>query len=308
MSGFPNGSFQPDDSLSRAAFVKMLAVAAGIRPQPGQEDGFADTDGHWVHEQGFLPAAVRAGVVVPGDYGGEFAPDREITRQEMAIMVVRALGLARTVAEREDSPLRFGDLSGIPDWARPYVATAAETGIIAGLSDGRFAGADGATRAQAAVIMSRVLDRLGGAQATRDSIRVDTAELAAMTKAKVARVIDGDTIELEGDEKVRLIGVDTPETKHPSKPVEYYGKEASEFTKAQLEGREVYLAYDVQRRDRYGRTFAYVYLPDGTFFNAELVRQGYAHILTIPPNVKHADLFLRLQRAAREASRGLWGR
>ena len=121
------------------------------------------------------------------------------------------------------------------------------------------------------------------------------------------RVIDGDTFVLAGGEKVRLIGVDTPETVHPSKPVEFFGKEASAFTRRMLDGKKVRLEFDVQRRDRYGRLLGYVYLEDGTFLNAELVRQGYAQVATYPPNVKHTDLFVKLQREAREAGRGLWG-
>ncbi len=123
---------------------------------------------------------------------------------------------------------------------------------------------------------------------------------------KVSRVVDGDTFVLENGERVRLIGVDTPETVHPSKPVQYFGKEASAFTKNLIEGKQVRLEYDVQKQDRYGRLLAYVYLPDGTFVNAELVKQGYAQVSTYPPNVKYVDLFARLQREARENNRGLW--
>ena len=94
----------------------------------------------------------------------------------------------------------------------------------------------------------------------------------------VKRVIDGDTIQLSNGEQVRLIGVDTPETKHPRKPVEYFGKEASAFTKKMVEGKSVRLEYDWQRRDIYGRTLAYVYLTDGTFLNAEIIKQGYGHV------------------------------
>ncbi|MFW5757614.1 MAG: thermonuclease family protein [Bacteroidota bacterium] len=126
----------------------------------------------------------------------------------------------------------------------------------------------------------------------------------------VKRVVDGDTFWVEdGTEKgmkVRLIGVDTPETVHPQKPVEFYGKEASDFVKKMLEGKKVKLEYDVQEKDRYGRTLAYVYLEDGTFLNAELVRQGYAQVMTIPPNVKFSELFLDLQKKAREGELGLW--
>jgi micrococcal nuclease len=126
--------------------------------------------------------------------------------------------------------------------------------------------------------------------------------------ALVQQVIDGDTVKLSTGERVRYIGVDTPELHHPRKPVEFYAREAKEFNRRLVEGKRVRLEFDVQRYDRYGRLLAYVYLEDGTFVNAELLRQGYAQLLTIPPNVKYANMFLELQRQARENRRGLWGR
>jgi micrococcal nuclease len=122
------------------------------------------------------------------------------------------------------------------------------------------------------------------------------------------RVIDGDTIivNIEGKkEKVRLIGVDTPETVHPNKPVEYFGKEASEFTKKMVEGKKVRLEYDWQKRDKYGRLLAYVFLTDGTFLNAEIIKQGYGFAYTKYP-FKYLDEFRRYEREARENGRGLW--
>ncbi len=127
---------------------------------------------------------------------------------------------------------------------------------------------------------------------------------------QVVRVIDGDTIQVccvFGDRvKVRYIGVDTPETHHPMRGVEPYGMEAAEANRKLVDGKTVRLEFDVQQLDRYGRTLAYVYLEDGTFVNAWLVENGYAMVMTIPPNIKHQDLFLKLQREAREARRGLW--
>jgi len=128
--------------------------------------------------------------------------------------------------------------------------------------------------------------------------------------AQAVRVIDGDTIEVccvFGDrEKVRYIGINTPETKHPAKGVEYYGKEASEANRKLVDGKTINLEFDVEQRDRYGRLLAYVFLKDGTFVNAWLVENGFAQVMTVPPNVKHQELFLKLQREAREAGRGLW--
>lgn len=126
---------------------------------------------------------------------------------------------------------------------------------------------------------------------------------------EVTKVIDGDTFWIDDKEKVRLIGVDAPESRNTGrKKVGYYGKEAKAFLKNYLMGKRVELQYDVTRTDRYQRTLAYVYLEDGTFLNAELVRLGYATVYTVPPNVKYADLFLDMQREARENNRGLWGK
>ena len=132
----------------------------------------------------------------------------------------------------------------------------------------------------------------------------------------VTRVVDGDTIHVSiaGPappakrvvEKVRYIGVDTPESRRPG-TVECFARAASAFNARLVAGRHVRLTTDLERRDRYGRLLAYVYrLPDGLFVNAELVRRGYATVLTVPPNVRKAGAFLRLERAARRGGRGLW--
>ena len=122
----------------------------------------------------------------------------------------------------------------------------------------------------------------------------------------VERVVDGDTIIVQGVGRVRLIGVDTPETVHPRRPVECFGKEASAFAKRLLHEQRVRLEYDQERTDRYGRTLAYVHLPNGTFANAEIVRQGYGHAYTRFP-FRYLDEFRQYEREARERERGLWG-
>lgn len=148
--------------------------------------------------------------------------------------------------------------------------------------------------------------------------------------ATVVRVIDGDTFEVKEEagrtERVRLIGVNTPEV---SQRLEPYGFEASAYTEKALHGRRVWLELDVGERDKYGRLLAYVWLsmPTGPtavestgefkivavedsvrhrMFNAMLLLDGMAQVMTVPPNVRYADLFLKFQREAREAGRGLW--
>jgi micrococcal nuclease len=126
--------------------------------------------------------------------------------------------------------------------------------------------------------------------------------------ATVVRIVDGDTIQVRiGDrlEKVRYIGMNAPEVHHPSKGEEPGGREASEVNRQLVGGQQVRLELDVQERDRYGRLLAYVWVGD-TMVNAELVRRGYAQVMTIPPNVRYQQMFLKLQREAREAGRGLW--
>jgi micrococcal nuclease len=128
---------------------------------------------------------------------------------------------------------------------------------------------------------------------------------------KVIRVVDGDTVVLNIDNKdvkVRLIGIDTPETVDPRKPVQAYGKEASNFTNNLLKGEEVYIEYDGEKAelDKYGRLLAYLYrVPDGLFVNLEIVRQGYGHAYTKYP-FKYKELFCAYEKRARESQKGLW--
>jgi micrococcal nuclease len=121
------------------------------------------------------------------------------------------------------------------------------------------------------------------------------------------RVVDGDTIVIENDERVRYIGIDTPETVHPRIGVEPFGPEASAVNKALVEGRRVYLVSDITNRDKYGRLLRYVYTEDGLFVNLALVACGLATVTTYPPDVAHVEEYVTAQEEAREAGRGIWG-
>lgn len=135
----------------------------------------------------------------------------------------------------------------------------------------------------------------------------------------VTRVVDGDTLVLEDGKRVRLIGIDTPEIHESAKLyrdaarsgrsvqlIKQLGQRSFEFTQSLVVGKRVRLEFDVEKYDRYKRILAYVYLEDGTFVNAKIVEDGYASLMTYPPNVKHADLFLKLYQQARQERRGLW--
>jgi micrococcal nuclease len=128
----------------------------------------------------------------------------------------------------------------------------------------------------------------------------------------VQRVVDGDTLLLGTGERVRLIGVNTPESVRPNTPVQQFGKEAAYFTRRMVEGKRVRLEYDQANaanghkdNTQQQRTLAYVFLEDGTLLNAEIIKQGYGHALTRYP-FSRMEEFRHLEREAREQRRGLW--
>lgn len=164
--------------------------------------------------------------------------------------------------------------------------------------------------AEPAAAQSASLYRVNAAGLTHST----DADTRRMIRAEVTGHVDGDTVkirianppaELRETETIRLIGVDTPETVHPRQPAQFFGREASDFTKAQLLGKTIYLAFDWDLRDRYGRLLAYIYTPNGVCFNAALIREGYGHAYTTF-SFQFMDEFRALEREAREVKRGLW--
>lgn len=127
----------------------------------------------------------------------------------------------------------------------------------------------------------------------------------------VTKVIDGDTIEIETGEHVRYIGIDTPETVDPKRPVGCFGKEASDENKKLVEGKRVILEKDKEEKDKYGRLLRYIFLPlpngQTLFVDDYLIREGFGKLLIIPPDDKYKERFTNAQTEARNAKRGLWG-
>ena len=132
-----------------------------------------------------------------------------------------------------------------------------------------------------------------------------TQDERGFEQAVVKRVIDGDTVELSDGRKVRYIGMDTPETKHPNKGVECFGVEASNFNKDLVEGKIVQLEKDVSETDRYGRLLRYVWIEDRQV-NKVLVSEGYAFARSYPPDISYQDEFREAEKFARENNKGLW--
>lgn len=149
---------------------------------------------------------------------------------------------------------------------------------------------------------------------TQPDVDVPISPLKAQSEVSfVGRVVDGDTVELKTGEKVRYIGIDTPETAHPTKGVECYGKIASEKNAELVAGKEVRLEKDVSETDRYGRLLRYVHVIEEStdsaeiFVNEYLVREGFAKASSYPPDIKYQDLFREAEAEARVLQKGLWG-
>ena len=153
------------------------------------------------------------------------------------------------------------------------------------------------------ILLGLVAYRVFSRQPSAESFTFDSSR-----KYRVERVVDGDTLLLENGTRVRLIGVNTPETKHPDKPVEPLGPEAAEFTRQHVEGREVTLQFDRERHDRFQRVLAYVYLEDW-FLNEELIRQGFSKAETrFPYRNSMKKRFRKAESEAREQGRGIWAK
>lgn len=154
VGGYPDGLFRPARAVSRAEFVKMVVAATGRRPAAGDPLPFVGVADHWA--AGWVAAGVGSGFVVPGEYGGRFNPDGDITRREMVMMAVRALG-REAEARAWTGTLPFRDHDLIPVAVAGYVAVASRYGIIGGYPDGTFGPEHPATRAEAVVVILRTL-------------------------------------------------------------------------------------------------------------------------------------------------------
>lgn len=138
---------------------------------------------------------------------------------------------------------------------------------------------------------------------TNNLVRITAPD--ARSSEKVVRVIDGDTFEIEGSIKVRLIGIDTPEMKNKNKTIDCFASEAKKKMESLISGKEVILEKDISETDKYGRLLRYVYIGD-EMINNTLVQEGFAKTSTFPPDVKFKDIFLASERQARESKSGLW--
>lgn len=154
--GFPDGTFRPDQSITRAEFFKLLAGAVQLKPQPTLPAPFAETE-HWAMQQGQIQAAVSGGLLLPADYGQSLSPDGKIGRREIVLAAVRAVGKESLVGK---TGLTTPDAGQYPDWLQGWAAIAVADGLLTGYEDGSLGLERTATRAEALVIVQRVLERV----------------------------------------------------------------------------------------------------------------------------------------------------
>lgn len=131
-------------------------------------------------------------------------------------------------------------------------------------------------------------------------------KITGLEEVKVSRVVDGDTFIINNNQRVRLIGLDAPESVKPNESPEFLGIAASNFTKKMLTGKYVYLEKDISETDKFGRLLRYVYLKDGTFYNELLIQKGYAESKKYPPDIKYANILFAAQKSAVNNKSGLW--
>ena len=161
------------------------------------------------------------------------------------------------------------------------------------------------------VIIFQFVNHSGPFSDSESQHQSDNSNLNGKDKVYVKRVVDGDTFvaQKNGEEiKVRLIGVDTPETVKPNTPVQPYGKQASNYTKKYLTHQNVYLEYDKEKQDRYGRTLAYVWISKDRMYNKELVEKGLAREKYFSPNGKYRNVFIEAQNKAKQQKLNIWSK
>ena len=180
INGYPDGTFRPEGTITRAEFVKMVLNAIHLTPlssnalwlkehavsvkdpltlTPYSPTAFHDMDTNWLTTQGWLDVAVNFGLVVPSDYNNNmFRPSKAITRYEIAVMVDRAMGKVYPASRTLTEELPFSDAEQIPEWVRGYINEAVKAGVLTGYPDGTFGHSKSATRAEAVVMVQRMLD------------------------------------------------------------------------------------------------------------------------------------------------------
>jgi micrococcal nuclease len=304
VGGYPDGTFQPAKTVSRAEMTKILVGATGAAPTvETYKNCFPDVKEEWFAP--FVCYAKEKGWV--GGYpDGTFKPGKEVSKVEAIKILVGAQGLEL----ESSSDIAFDDADKAA-WYAPYLATAIKKGLLEA-SNGKYGIGEYISRGEVSeniyrsvIVKEKGLSRFDGGTPTADK------PASSEGSYKVVKVVDGDTVDVEMNGtkvRLRLIGIDTPETVDPRKPVQCFGKEASDRAKSVLTGKTVTLEADTTQgdKDSYGRLLRYVILADGTNFNKKMIEDGYAFEYTYNKPYKYQDAFEDAENSARENENGLW--
>lgn len=282
ISGYSDGTFQPNKVVNRAELLKILVGGKGITPTVEEYNNcFPDVKDEW-----FAPFVcyAKAQNWVGGYPNGTFQPAKEVNKVEALKMLVNSQGY--TIEDTDSG-----------EWYAPYLKVAEEKGLLETEIE-NYGIAETMDRAEISENIYRAMI----------IVEQGLEKFTPSTTYFVTRVIDGDTIEINNDLKIRLIGVDTPETVHPTEPVECFGLEASDITKSKLFNQTVTLESDETQgdTDKYDRLLRYVILSDGTNFNEWLIENGYGHEYTYSTPYKYQAEFKTAEQTAITASAGLW--
>ncbi|PIZ76026.1 hypothetical protein COY05_02850 [Candidatus Peregrinibacteria bacterium CG_4_10_14_0_2_um_filter_38_24] len=291
ISGYPDGTFQPDKIINRAELLKVLVGGKGITPTVQEYNNcFPDVTTEW-----FAPFVcyAKAQEWVGGYPDGTFKPSKEVNKVEAIKMLVNSQGYK---VEEQVSETMFDDADSSA-WYAPFIKAAKDKGLLE-VDNGNYGVTDSMDRAEiseniyrAMIIVEKNLDKF-------------TAPVVYV----VTEVVDGDTIEINNSFKIRFIGVDTPETVDPTKPVQCFGTEASNIAKEKLLNQTVTLESDETQgdKDKYDRLLRYVILGDGTNFNKWLIENGYGHEYTYKKAYKYQKEFKTSEKQAMDSNVGLW--
>jgi micrococcal nuclease len=297
VNGYPNGTFLASKKINRAELTKIIIESTTDQSEIYGDNCFSDVQNDWSAK--YICTAKRKGII-NGYPDNTFKPYQNISFVEAAKIISIAF-------QYQTSP-------DTEAWYRPFTIKLSEKNSIPETVDDIF---KEITRGE----MAEIIYRLKAGVTDKDNMQFQDGKLIRKTAQtnqaiseglyEVTQVIDGDTIEvLMGNEemRVRLIGIDTPEVKHPSKPQECFGIEASEAMKQFLKGKKVRLETDSSQgdKDKYNRFLRYVFLEDGTNINEAMIAEGYAKEYTYDTTYKYQKEFKEAEKKAQENNNGLW--
>ena len=298
INGYSDGTFKPENSVNRAELLKILIEGKGINTDESKHKNcFSDVTEEWFAK--YICYAKEQGWV-SGYADGTFKPAQTVNKVEVIKMLVNSQGYE---IPESVTAFMFADIDNLA-WYASYVWVAKNKGLLE--EEDWFYPEEGMKRSG---ISENIYRTIIVEKNSLKSFSEYTPEKD--TFYNVAEVVDGDTIKINIDGKIetlRLIGIDTPESVHPTKPVECFGKEASDKAKEILEGKRVRLENDPTQgeRDKYNRLLRYIFLEDGMNFNKLMISEGYAFEYTYGIAYKYQKEFKDAEKEAQENKKGLW--